>query len=90
VPAKIPDLYGFGPEGAPLLCLGHTGDIYDIPPHTPNSPVAHVDDFWSYHAQGANFLMVDGSVRSINNNINPVTWRAMGTCEGGETFTLPD
>jgi prepilin-type N-terminal cleavage/methylation domain-containing protein/prepilin-type processing-associated H-X9-DG protein len=90
VPAKIPDPFGFGPEGAPLLCLGHTGDIYDIPPHTPNSPVAHVDDFWSYHPQGANFLMVDGSVRSINNNVNPVTWRALGTCEGGETFTLPD
>ncbi len=90
VPAKIPDPFGFGPEGAPVLCLGHSGDIYDIPPHTPNSPVAHVDDFWSYHVQGVNFLMVDGSVRSINNSVNPVTWRALATCAGGEVFTLPN
>ena len=26
VPAHIPDPYGFGPEGAPVLCIGHTGD----------------------------------------------------------------
>jgi prepilin-type N-terminal cleavage/methylation domain-containing protein/prepilin-type processing-associated H-X9-DG protein len=84
VPAHIPDPFGFGPEGAPLLILGHTGDDSDVPPHTPNSPVAHVDDFWSFHPQGANFLMVDGSVRTINNTINPVVWWALGTRAGGE------
>jgi prepilin-type N-terminal cleavage/methylation domain-containing protein/prepilin-type processing-associated H-X9-DG protein len=90
VPAHLPDTYGYGPEGAPLYCLGHTGDVNDIPPHTPNSPVAHVDDFWSYHIQGVNFLMVDGSVVSINNSINPVLWRALGTRAGGEVAGLPD
>jgi prepilin-type N-terminal cleavage/methylation domain-containing protein/prepilin-type processing-associated H-X9-DG protein len=90
VPAKVPDPYGFGPEGAPLLCLGHTGDDSDVPPHTPNSPVAHVDDFWSYHVSGVNFLMVDGSVRSINDAINPVAWWAMGTRAGNETVSIPD
>ena len=90
VPAKIPDPYGFGPEGAPLLCLGHTGDDSDVPPHTPNSIVAHVDDFWSRHPQGANFLMVDGSVRIINDSINPVTWWGLGTRAGGEVVSVPD
>jgi prepilin-type N-terminal cleavage/methylation domain-containing protein/prepilin-type processing-associated H-X9-DG protein len=90
VPAHVPDLYGFGPEGAPLLVLGHTGDDADVPPHTPNSPVAHVDDFWSFHTQGANFLMVDGSVRTINNSINPVTWWALGTRAGGEPVSAPE
>jgi prepilin-type N-terminal cleavage/methylation domain-containing protein/prepilin-type processing-associated H-X9-DG protein len=89
VPAKIPDPFGFGPEGAPLLVLGHTGDDSDVPPHTPNSVVAHVDDFWSFHTQGVNFLMVDGSVRVINDSINPVVWWALGTRAGGEPVTLP-
>jgi prepilin-type N-terminal cleavage/methylation domain-containing protein/prepilin-type processing-associated H-X9-DG protein len=90
VPAKIPDPFGFGPEGPPILCLGHTGDDSDVPPHTPNSPVAHVDDFWSFHTQGVNFLMVDGSVRSINNSINPQLWWALGTRAGGEPINLTD
>jgi prepilin-type N-terminal cleavage/methylation domain-containing protein/prepilin-type processing-associated H-X9-DG protein len=90
VPAKIPDPFGFGPEGAPILCLGHTGDDSDVPPHTPNSVVAHVDDFWSFHTQGANFLMVDGSVRTINDSINPVVWWALGTRAGGEPVSPPD
>jgi prepilin-type N-terminal cleavage/methylation domain-containing protein/prepilin-type processing-associated H-X9-DG protein len=90
VPAHIPDPFGFGPEAAPLLILGHTGDDSDVPPHTPNSPVAHVDDFWSFHTQGANFLMVDGSVRTINNSINPVTWWALGTRAGGEPVSPPE
>jgi prepilin-type N-terminal cleavage/methylation domain-containing protein/prepilin-type processing-associated H-X9-DG protein len=86
VPPKAPDPYGWGPEGAPILILGHTGDSADVPPHTPNSAVCHVDDFWSWHPQGANFLMVDGSVRLINDTINPRTWWALGTRAGGEPF----
>src|SRR5207248_2874031 len=88
VPAHIPDPYGFGPEGAPILILGHTGDDSDVPPHTPNSVVAHVDDFWSFHTQGANFLMVDGSVRTINNSINPIVRWALGTRAGGGPVSL--
>jgi prepilin-type N-terminal cleavage/methylation domain-containing protein/prepilin-type processing-associated H-X9-DG protein len=72
----------FGGEGAPVLVLGHTGDATDVPPHTPNSPVNHVDDFWSYHAQGVNFLFCDGSVQSINNVISPPVWWALGTVSG--------
>jgi len=90
VPAKMPDPFGFGPEGAPILILGHTGDDSDVPPHTPNSPVNHVDDFWSFHTQGVNFLMVDGSVRTINDAINPRVWWALGTRAGGEPASVPD
>lgn len=86
VPAKLPDTYGYGPEGAPVLILGHTGDASDVPPHTPNSSVNHVDDFWSRHMQGANFLFVDGSVRIINDTINPATWWGLGTRSGGEVI----
>jgi prepilin-type N-terminal cleavage/methylation domain-containing protein/prepilin-type processing-associated H-X9-DG protein len=72
-------------EGAPVLCLGHTGDASDVPPHTPNSPVNHVDDFWSYHAMGVNFLFCDGSVQSVTNTINPAIWWALGTRAGNDT-----
>jgi prepilin-type N-terminal cleavage/methylation domain-containing protein/prepilin-type processing-associated H-X9-DG protein len=90
VPPMPSDPYGRGPEGAPVLILGHTGDDADLPPHTPNSAPCHVDDFWSWHPQGANFLMVDGSVRLINDTINPRVWWALGTRAGGEPFTAGD
>jgi prepilin-type N-terminal cleavage/methylation domain-containing protein/prepilin-type processing-associated H-X9-DG protein len=90
VPPAPTNPYGYGPEGAPILILGHTGDATDSPPHTPNSPVCHVDDFWSWHPGGANFLMVDGSVRQINDTINPPIWWALGTKAGGETLPLAD
>lgn len=91
VPPKIPDPFGFGPEGAPILTLGHTGNYLDVPPHTPNSPVNHVDDFWSRHSLGVNFLFVDGSVRNINDQIDPTVWWSLGTRAGAEFITnLPD
>lgn len=80
------DMSNYGPEWASVLILGHTGDANDVPPHTPNSAVNHVDDFWSRHAQGANFLFVDGSVQMIGNNIDPIIWWALGTRAGKEVI----
>ena len=88
VPPKAANPRGYGPEGAPVLVLGHTGDAADNPPHTPNSAVNHVDDFWSEHPQGVNFLFVDGSVRQINDTISPQIWWALGTRAGGETDSV--
>ena len=31
VPPRVPDPYSYGPEGAPVLILGHTGDGDDNP-----------------------------------------------------------
>jgi prepilin-type N-terminal cleavage/methylation domain-containing protein/prepilin-type processing-associated H-X9-DG protein len=90
VPPKKPDTYNFGPEGAPILVLGHTGDASDVPPHTPNSSVNHVDDFWSGHIHGVNFLFVDGSVQSINDSISPSVWWALGTKSGDEAVSWDD
>lgn len=38
----------------------------------------------SYHPGAVNVLLMDGSVRSINNNISQSTWRALGTRGGSE------
>jgi prepilin-type N-terminal cleavage/methylation domain-containing protein len=38
----------------------------------------------SYHPGIVNVLLMDGSVRSVSNNINPTTWRALGSRAGGE------
>src|SRR5262249_4573499 len=77
-----------GPEGAPVLVLGHTGLAGEG--HTPNNPINHVDDFCSRHTNGVNFLFADGSVRNINDAINPVVWEALGTRCGGEPYTAQD
>jgi prepilin-type N-terminal cleavage/methylation domain-containing protein/prepilin-type processing-associated H-X9-DG protein len=41
----------------------------------------------SYHPGGVNTLMSDGSVKFIKDTINPVTWWAIGTRNGGETIS---
>ncbi len=66
-------------EGHFLLVLGR-GD------HEPNSPSAHIDDFYSRHSQGLNCLFGDGSVHSISNSVNPNVWAGVQTRSGGEVF----
>ena len=38
----------------------------------------------SFHSSGVNVLLMDGSVRFVNNSISPATWRALGTRASGE------
>jgi prepilin-type processing-associated H-X9-DG protein len=40
----------------------------------------------SRHANGVNLLLADGSVRFVSNNVNPGTWTAIGSRNGGEAF----
>src|SRR5262249_8865904 len=65
-------------EAAFALVLAH-GD------HGPNSPSAHIDDYYSHHTLGVNFLLGDGSVHPINNSIAMPAFRALQTRAGGET-----
>jgi prepilin-type N-terminal cleavage/methylation domain-containing protein/prepilin-type processing-associated H-X9-DG protein len=40
----------------------------------------------SRHIKGVNVALCDGSVRFVPDSISVVTWRALGTSSGGETF----
>ena len=42
----------------------------------------------SYHTGVVNVLLMDGSVRSVANSIDPYAWRAAGTRNGGEVLGL--
>jgi prepilin-type N-terminal cleavage/methylation domain-containing protein/prepilin-type processing-associated H-X9-DG protein len=43
--------------------------------------------YGSGHPGGANFALVDGSVRFISQTISPLTFKALGTKAGGETVS---
>jgi prepilin-type processing-associated H-X9-DG protein len=45
--------------------------------------------FRSFHTGGANFLLGDGSVRFISDNIDGPTYRALASRAGGEGVSLP-
>lgn len=84
VPPRKPT--SLGPEEAPVLILGHTGEAAEG--HTPNNATNHVDDFTSRHTQGVNFLFCDGSVRMIRDSINPFVWEGVGTRAAGEVINM--
>jgi prepilin-type processing-associated H-X9-DG protein len=44
----------------------------------------------SYHSGGVNTAFMDGSVRFITNSIPQLTWRALGTRNGGEPVGVGD
>jgi len=66
-----------GGEEAAVRILGSTD-------HTPNNEANHFDDFSSYHAGGAQFVLGDGSVRFIMTNIDHSLYQSLATRVGGE------
>lgn len=54
--------------------------------HTPNHPNAHFDDFSSSHEGGAHFVLSDGHVRFISENIDEGLYKALATINGRETI----
>ena len=58
--------------------------IVGVADHTPNHPGAHFDDFSSAHAAGVHFLMIDGSVRFVGENIDKGAYQSAATISGNE------
>jgi prepilin-type N-terminal cleavage/methylation domain-containing protein/prepilin-type processing-associated H-X9-DG protein len=70
-------------EGPPVLVLTNTGTVDDD--RVPNNALDHVEDSNSAHPQGVHFMFADGSVQTINNDIDPAVWVGLGTRAGGES-----
>lgn len=75
-------------NGAGCLVSVHSGpDTHDHPEviiHAPNDPFGHTDQMWGEHGTGCNVLFGDGSVRFVSTFINPNTFVALSTRDGGE------
>jgi prepilin-type N-terminal cleavage/methylation domain-containing protein/prepilin-type processing-associated H-X9-DG protein len=85
-----PKVATYDNEGPPVLVLTNTGQARDntgksIPnPRVPNNDLGHVEDSNSMHPQGVNIMFCDASVQTINNDIDPDVWVALGTRAGSE------
>jgi prepilin-type N-terminal cleavage/methylation domain-containing protein/prepilin-type processing-associated H-X9-DG protein len=85
-PAGVPSTSG------PVWAYGYfynwTGTIH---PLNKRDGSGHATNgaFRSEHSGGANFVMADGSVQFIRDAIDPATFLALGTCNGGEVVSVP-
>ncbi len=61
--------------------------IIGVADHGPNDPIGHFEDFSSYHRGVTGFVMGDGSVRHLADNIDIVVFKAMATRQGGEVIS---
>ena len=75
-------------NGGGDLVGAHSGpDAHDRPQviiHAPNNPVGHTDEMYSEHGDGCNVLFGDGSVRFIQEEIDPYLWVALTTRNGND------
>lgn len=64
--------------------------IVGVTDHTPNHPSGHFEDFRSYHPQGINVTLADGSTHFIANSIDEEVFHGLGTRAGGELVSVND
>jgi prepilin-type N-terminal cleavage/methylation domain-containing protein/prepilin-type processing-associated H-X9-DG protein len=69
-------------EGGPGMILGHAGGNLG-----PGDPSAEVNQFYSRHPGGVNFVFSDGHVSFLKTTLNAKTFRALATRAGGEVIS---
>ncbi|MDB2525638.1 DUF1559 domain-containing protein [Mariniblastus sp.] len=58
--------------------------------HAPNDPGGHFEDFRSYHPQGINVTLADGSTHFVTQSINEVVFQQLATRAGAEVVSIED
>jgi prepilin-type N-terminal cleavage/methylation domain-containing protein/prepilin-type processing-associated H-X9-DG protein len=69
-------------ESGPGMTLGHAGGNLG-----PGDPNAEVNQFYSRHPGGVNFLFADGHVSFLKTTLNAKTFRALATRAGAEVIS---
>lgn len=66
----------------------HNDEVNRPGPAPPNVPRHSANDMpWgSFHSGGSNFAYVDGSVRFLTEDIDPLVWVGAASRNGGETI----
>lgn len=70
---------GVVPEGEEAMAR-----ILGVADHLPNHEPLHLDDFSSQHTGGAFFVMGDGAVRFVSENLDENVYKGLFTRSGGE------
>jgi len=72
------------PDEAATLVLVHSGPSAEegFIIHPPNDPQVHVCQMYSQHPGGAHFLLGDGWVRFVSENISMIVWAAVSSRNG--------
>jgi prepilin-type processing-associated H-X9-DG protein len=85
-------MQGYSNVGAPWTYGYHSTTSYwhSAPPNSrscmfPPSRISTTAN--SRHSAGVNVSMADGSVRFVKSSVNALTWRAVGTRNGGEVLS---
>lgn len=69
-------------ESGPGMTLGHSGGNLG-----PGAPNGEVNQFYSRHPGGVNFLFADGHVAFLKTSMSYVTFHALSTRAGGEVIS---
>lgn len=84
----------FAPN-TPVMCTASDGGVYDVDyvsigeGKSLTAPTFAAITSRSYHAGGVNVVFMDGSARTIVNNIDLGVWQGLSTRGGGEPVTAP-
>ena len=73
------------PEHGSGMVLGHSGEM-----KSPGDPDSDVNQFYSLHAQGANFAFADGHCQFLTSDMDYRIFMAISTRAGGETVQDSD
>jgi len=79
----LADLFPYSHTSTPNRKSCFYGDVGG----RPYTAITSVITSSSRHPGGANVAFVDGSVRFVKSSVNPLTWAALGTINGGEVVS---